>query len=171
MVELKIEHPIIEGVSFYDNKFCWDPNKTEGKFAVYEKENSLKLYGLLFTHDFEDIHRIGGYWYDFDMKKIDYKDVPRWCYRVRKQLPFIKDEFEDLFSKNSFLIGGGFLTVNGYKQLVQTFNDKNIDKFPKEMIEKCLIKIYHNSLKIEVSDNFRDPNEMHNKLLEKYKIK
>src|SRR3989344_6766869 len=139
MIEYNITHPLIEGVSFKGSHFYADNNQIEGKFVVYKKDKSLKLYGLLWSHNFEDVGRVGGYWYDFDMDKVNYIDIPLWCYRVRHQYPFIKETFEDLFPSNSIIIGGGFLTKDNYKGLLKTFQDNNIDKVPEDIIKGSLI--------------------------------
>lgn len=148
---LNFLHSQIYGVHFSHDKFFASSDKTEGKFIIYRKNDRIKLYGLLWSDDSVQRKNISGDWYDFDMGKIDYHELIPWIHRVKCQYQFYSKEFSKTFDINEELLGGGFLTMDLEKMIWRTFHDRDFQRAPLNIIQKCFEK-ESKIMKIEVLD-------------------
>ena len=171
MIETPLEniiflHPQIQGIDLLWDRFYASSNKTEGKFFIYKRDDRIKLYGLLWSDDSVERKSISGDWYDFDMRKIDYVEIPQWIFRVKKQEKWNKRlTFEELFAIKDELVGGGYLTFNPWDLLWTTMQDRDFQRAPVDVIKKCL-EIESRVMKVEVVDEinkrvFRYENPWH----------
>jgi hypothetical protein len=95
-------------------------------------------------------------WYDFDMKKIDYSEIPHWIFRAMLQQPWNeKLKFKDIFDANQTLVGGGYLTFNPWQLLWRTMHDRNFQKAPLDITRKCLEK-ESKVMRVEVLDEINE---------------
>lgn len=160
MIETSLENvtflrPRINGVEFSEGRFYASSNKTEGKFVIYRKDDKMRLYGLLWSDDSVQRKSISGDWYDFDMKKIDYPEIIPWIHRVRCQYPFHSREFNKTFDVDEELLGGGYLTYNPWNLVWRTFHDRDFQRAPINIINKCL-EIESRVIKVEVVDEINE---------------
>ena len=133
--------PIIEGVDIgfgeYHRASCFH----EGKYAVFEKNGMFQMYGLLFAYDFEDVHRIGGYWYPTTIASVSYGEVPVWCYRSRNQADFLTSiPLDNFFDTTNTFVGGGFLVSNPREKRLETHHDESVRRVPEDILVASLLK-------------------------------
>ncbi|MEK6830755.1 MAG: hypothetical protein AABX77_01890 [Nanoarchaeota archaeon] len=87
-------YPVINGVHFEYSESYANFDKTEGKFVIYKKDNKVRLYGLLWSDDSDSRKAISRDWYDFEMKQVDYINIPYWIHRIKCQFPVYDRDFK-----------------------------------------------------------------------------
>ena len=146
----------IQEVDFTFSKFYVASGKTEGKFLIYRKENRIKLYGLLWSDDSEERKSRSGDWYDFDMKKINYDEIPHWIFRAELLESWNGGlTSKKVFDVNEELIGGGYLTFLPRDLIWRTAHDRDFQRAPVDIIRRCLEEECR-IMKIEVTDEINE---------------